>query len=150
MVRLKKLVFFTFFVLLLTGCGGPSMPTQVHVVRSSIPSQHLGPFKTTVTNTTDVQHLYTAALALPTASGVANCPVSNSSGITYHMIFSTGSTTIQKMDFDMADCLFLKINTSDVRLADSSFITLFITIVRPLDGVPTYSNHCCPQAPGVG
>lgn len=120
-------------VILLAGCGTtPQVATSFHVTRSeSLQGYHFAPFERTVNNTTAVQRLYAAALALPTPQpGVYNCPIDI--GLVYHLNFHGDKFTFQHMDLEATGCGWLHLNQTEIRQTTDSFLSLVVQTI----GIP--------------
>lgn len=124
------------FLLVLVGCGSAStgsgashQPTALHVTRTSnLAMVQSVPFDRTIQDSATVQQLYDAALALPVANGVYNCPIDR--GVAYHLQFLQGTAPLQQMDLDATGCRFLHITgQADARVTNDAFIALFTTTV---------------------
>jgi hypothetical protein len=136
------LIAFSLFplFLLLPGCasrtvsvGAASVPTTLHVVRTNNNpyAKQAAPFDRTVSNASTVQQLYRAAYALPSATGTYHCV--KDIGLVYHLNFLQGTALIKQMDLQATGCSFLHISKTDVRLINSSFVSLFTRTI----GIPS-------------
>ncbi len=113
----------------LAGCGaqtsqvGGASGLTLHVIRTSGQATE-PPLDKVVSDSTEVQRLYDAALALPLApAGVYNCPADK--GIIYRLTFLRGTTTVQTMDLNAAGCQFLSIGQArEVHQSNDAFRSL--------------------------
>jgi hypothetical protein len=115
------------------GSGGDAKPTMLHVTRNEeLSGYDFAPLDVTVRDVNAIQHLYQAAYALPKPpSGTINCP--NDIGLTYHLEFFEGDTSVQQMDLDATGCQFLQITHDEVRMSDGGFRES----LRKLIGIPS-------------
>jgi hypothetical protein len=136
----KVMLIAPLMFLLLVGCaprstnvGTTSGPTTLHVVRtnSNPYAKQAAPFDRTVSSASAVQQLYSAAYALPPATGTYDC--AKDIGLVYHLNFLQGAKFIKQMDLQATGCPFLHLSKTDVRLTNSSFVSLFTRTV----GIPS-------------
>ena len=126
-----------FLVILLAGCGTtPQVSTSLHVTRSeTLPGYHFAPFERTVNNTTAVQPLYVAALALPTPQPGVYCL--NDIGLVYHLNFHGDRFTFQRTDLEATGWLHL--NQIEIRQTTDSFLSLVVQTI----GIPCLIPSAC-------
>ena len=138
-MKWKALSIMLFLLLGLAACssvsasGGTDHPTTLYVTRTEgLPGYDFAPLDMTVSDVTTVQNLYQAAYALPhPASGTYNCPADI--GLTYHLEFFEGDTSVQQMDFNATGCEVLQITQDDIRMTNSAFREL----LRKALGIPS-------------
>jgi hypothetical protein len=139
-LKLKGIGLALILVILLAGCGTTlQVSTSLHVTRSeSLQGYNFAPFERTVNDTTAVQRLYDAALALPTPQpGVYNCL--NDIGLVYHLSFHGDRFTFLHMDLEATGCGWLHLNQTEVRQTTDSFLSLVVQTI----GIPCLIPSAC-------
>ena len=132
-MKFKLLFALTILLFFPVSCGiNNASPTQVSVTRViHLSGDGFTPFQETVNNADAVQHLYEAALALPSIPGGVvkhNCFVDY--GLWYHLDFFPATASFQQMDVNPSGCWTLRIGKTDVRQMDQPFLNLFSQTIK--------------------
>ncbi len=139
-MKTKGLGLVLLLGLLLVACAGtPQQPTALHVLRPASSSPIYGkgkPFprlERTFNDTSAVQQLYAAALALPVvAQGKTySCPIDF--GVVYQLDFLAGSDLLQHMDVQASGCQWVHLSSTDARWTNDAFNRLLAKTI----GIPS-------------
>jgi hypothetical protein len=143
-MRSKILLVVPILIFLLMGCGStPQVSTSLQVTRSeNLSGYNVAPIEITVNNTTAVQKLYAAAMALPTPQPGAIYHCFADIGLMYHLSFRCNMFTFKHMDLEVTGCEWLHLNQTTVRRANSSFFTLVSQTIGILCLIPTANLVC--------
>ncbi len=123
-----------------TALSSSNVPDSMHVTRvSTLPGTRIIPLDTTIHDSTQVQRLYNAALALPRfPNTIMHCPVDF--GIQYHIDFLQHSKHMQQVVLDVAGCRRLYLSKDDIRRTNDAFWSLFAQVA----GIPTSQLYAHP------
>ncbi len=123
-----------------TALSSSNVPDSMHVTRvSTQPKNHIIPLDITIHDSTQVQCIYNAALALPKfPSTIKHCPVDF--GIQYHIDFLQHTKHMQQVVLDANGCRKLYIDKGDVRQTNDAFWSLLAQVA----GIPTSQLHAHP------
>lgn len=138
-MRINKILLALPLFLLLVSCSAnntngsiPSAPTSLQVTRVDlIPQNGFTPFQEKINDAAMVQHLYQAALDLPTVppTGVKHTCL-NDQGLRYDLDFYPVTLPKHQMVVNPAGCLTLIIGKSDERQMNGAFLFLLTQTVK--------------------
>jgi hypothetical protein len=114
--------------------------TELQITRTSLPSNRIAPFQTTVSNVSQIQSIYEAAYQLPAYPKTPHyCPVDL--GVSYHLEFIQAGKAVLQTDLRVGGCPSITLDDKIYRQANESFLKLFSSVA----GLPL--SQLDPMAP---
>ena len=138
-MRFNKILLALPLFLLLVGCNANSAnknllstPTSLQVIRVNlIPQNGFTSFQERINDAAMVQHLYRAALELPTVpSGGVQHTCLNDLGLRYDLDFYPTTLSIHSMVVNPAGCQTLTVGKADERQMNEAFLSLFMQTIK--------------------